>query len=114
MIGLWRLIALSLSFSSSTTKVVPGTLRPGSPWVYGTARVGSILRSSPGSWRPSPVTFRYRWKIGRAWVTGTAGTRSYLKIPRTARGKRITLVVTASKPGYTSVTRSADPTAVVR
>ena len=74
--------------------------------------MGYTLRASTPYWGPSPVAFKYRWKIGSTYVAAPAGTRSYLKLPARARGKRITLVVTASKTGYGSVTKSVVSTTV--
>lgn len=93
--------------STPTAAVARGSLTVGTVRIYGTLKVGSTVRAYKASWGPTPVAYRYRWKIGSAWVTGTAGTRSYLKLPSRARGKRITLVLTVSKTGYTTVTKNA-------
>lgn len=92
--------------SAPTAAVAKGSLSVGSVRISGTLRVGYTLRASTPYWGPSPVSFKYRWKIGSTYVAAPAGTRSYLKLPTRARGKRITLVVTAGKAGYASVTKS--------
>ncbi|HWJ11894.1 MAG TPA: hypothetical protein VNS46_21105 [Nocardioides sp.] len=93
--------------SAPTAVVAKGSLTVGSVRITGTFRVGYTVRAYTAGWGPAPVVYRYRWRIGSTYVTGTAGTRSYLKLPTWARGKRVTLVVTVSKTGYTSLTRSA-------
>lgn len=98
--------------SEPTAAVAKGSLTIGSVRITGTLRVGYTLRASTTYWGPAPVAFKYRWKIGTTYVAAPAGTRSYLKLPTRARGKRITLVVTASKTGYTTVTKSVLSTAV--
>lgn len=98
--------------SAPTGAVAKGSLRVGATRITGTPRVGSTLRAYTAYWGPAPVSFKYRWKIGSTYVAAPAGTRSYLKLPARARGKRITLVVTASKTGYNSVTKSVLSTTV--
>lgn len=98
--------------SAPTSAVTRGSLTVGTVRISGTLRVGYTLRASTLYWGPSPVAFRYRWKIGSTYVAAPAGTKSYLKLPARARGKRVTLVVTASKAGYNSVTKSVVSAAV--
>jgi hypothetical protein len=93
--------------SASTKPVTRGVLRAGTPRISGTSAVGQVLRAETGVWGPSPVKLGYRWKIGRTLVSGAAGKRPTLRLPRTARGKRVTLVVTGTKAGYTTASRSA-------
>lgn len=93
--------------SAATAAVAKGSLTVGRTRISGTPLVGYTLRAYTPYWGPSPVSFRYRWKIGATYVAAPAGTRSYLRLPARARGKRVTLVVTASKTGYASVTTSA-------
>lgn len=92
--------------SAPTAPVAKGSLTIGAVRISGTLRVGSTLRAYTPSWGPAPVSYKYRWKIGSTYVAAPAGTRSYLKLPTRARGKRITLVVTVGKTGYNPVTKS--------
>lgn len=98
--------------SAPTAPVARGSLTVGRTRISGTPLVGYTLRAYTAYWGPAPVTFKYRWKIGSTYVAAPAGTRSYLKLPSRARGKRITLVVTASKTGYNSVTKAVVSTTV--
>lgn len=90
--------------SLATRPVARGTLVPGTPRISGVLRVGQTLRASTGLWQPSGVSFKYQWRIGTKLLSGT--TRTSLKLPSSARGKRITLWVTGSKTGYTSVKKT--------
>jgi hypothetical protein len=99
--------------SSLTARVARGTLTAGSPRIIGSAKVGTRLTASPGYWGPSGVRLAYQWKVGRSLVTGPKGKRSTFVVPRTARGKRIAVIVTGTLAGYTTVKRTSSPTAPV-
>ncbi len=78
------------------------------PTITGTARVGSTLTASPGSWSPS-AAFAYEWKRGTT-VVGTSSTYT----PTSAdRGSALTVTVTGSASGYTSVSKVSAATASV-
>ncbi|WP_418059887.1 DUF3152 domain-containing protein [Pimelobacter simplex] len=66
------------------------------PSVDGVARYGRTLVADPGGWAPGPSRVRYEWRRGDQ-VVGTA--RRYPLQPADV-GQRLTLVVTASAPGY--------------
>ncbi|UMG92048.1 hypothetical protein [Nocardioides sp. TF02-7] len=99
--------------SEPTRTVAKGRVTPSTPTIYGTAKVGSTLMVSAGYWSPSGVKLRYQWKVGSRLVKGKAGTKPQFRIPRTARGKRIAVVVTATLAGYTTVKRTSRATAKV-
>ncbi|TDN91432.1 carboxypeptidase regulatory-like domain-containing protein [Microbacterium sp. BK668] len=92
--------------------VAPGTLSPTpTPGITGTAVVGQTLTAVPGAWGPAPVTLAYQWNAGGVPIPGADGatfvvTSAYL-------GQVITVTVTGSKPGYTSVSRTSAPTPTV-
>ena len=67
------------------------------PKVRGTYQVGQTLRATAGTWEAKPGKVTYRWRLG----TKTIGTKSTLTVPASAKGKTITLRVTATKSGYT-------------
>ncbi len=78
------------------------------PTITGTARVGSVLTASTGSWSPS-AAFAYEWKRGTT-VVGTSSTYT----PTSAdRGSTLTVTVTGSASGYTSVSKVSAATASV-
>ena len=62
---------------------------------------------------PTGVKLAYRWKIGTNPVTGPKGGQQTFVIPRTARGKRISVMVTGTLAGYTTVKKTSAPTAKV-
>ena len=99
--------------SVPTTAVVPGELTASRPSINGQARVGQTLIASAGGWAPNGVKISYRWRIGTKVVTGHKGAKQTFVIPRTARGKKISVVVTGQMPGYTTVKKTSAPTAKV-
>lgn len=97
--------------SPATAAVKAGTFVVPTLRITGTAKVGYTLKAVRGTWTPQPSTVRYQWKVGGVVVKGAAG--SSFKVPASAKGKRIAVVVTGSRAGYTTRTVSA-LTGVVR
>ncbi|WP_230673239.1 Ig-like domain repeat protein [Rathayibacter sp. Leaf248] len=80
------------------------------PAITGTAKVGSTLRASAGTWSEAGVTLSYSWhRNGTAIPTAT--TSSY-RLVKADAGASITVVVTASKTGLTSASATSSPVAV--
>lgn len=71
----------------------------------GTPTVGSVLTAKPGTWGPSPVTFRYEWLRGGKTISG-ATKKTYTLVSADA-GHEISVRITGSKSGYTTVTRTS-------
>jgi hypothetical protein len=87
--------------------VVPTVTGPG----VEPLKVGDVLTVSQEVWGPEPVTMKYQWyrsgkKISKA--TGTAYT-----LTASDEKKQITVKVTGSKTGYTSVTKTSAKTAKI-
>ncbi|PTT17826.1 hypothetical protein DBR36_10070 [Microbacterium sp. HMWF026] len=101
----------NVTTSLPTDPVVAGTLGAVSPTVSGTAKLGSTLTATPGSWTPSPVNLTYRWKADGVDIAGA--TSKTLKVSTTQVGKRITVTVTGTKTGYATAQRTSAPTATV-
>jgi hypothetical protein len=98
--------------SAPTALVAAGVLSPApTPTITGTARVGSTLTANPGTWGPAPVSLRYQWRVNGAAISGATG-RSYAP-GAGRRGKTITVTVTASKSGYTTLSRTSKATTAV-
>ena len=97
--------------SLASVLVARGTLVAATPKITGTAKVGARLSTSVGTWGPAPVTIRYQWKVNGANISGATGS-TYV-ITASAKGKRITVTVTGSKTGFTSVARTSAATATV-
>jgi hypothetical protein len=58
------------------------------------------------------VTLRYRWYAGGKPIA--KATKKTLKLTKKQKGKKITVKVTGSEPGYSSVTKTSKPTASVK
>lgn len=93
---------------SSATVAVPRVLTvPSRVAISGTPTVKSTLTASPGTWGPSPVTLRYQWLRDGVAISGATGkTRTLVTADA---GHEISVRVTGSKSGYTSVTRTSAP-----
>ena len=98
--------------SVASVPVAPGTLVAATPKITGTVKVGSKLTATAGSWGPSPVTLKYQWKANNVNISGATATTYTL--PATRKGKRITVTVTGSKTGFTSLARTSAATATVK
>lgn len=90
--------------SPETAPVARGTLTGAVPRIGGTVRVGRTLTAKPGTWTAG-TRFAYRW-----YANGTAiprATTSRLSLIRTLKGKRITVKVTGTRTGYTTLSRTS-------
>lgn len=93
--------------ATATPAAVPVT----APTVVGTARVGSTLTARPGTWAPSGVTPAYQWLVDGRAVSGA--TRPTYVLPAATLGKRVSVRVTAAKPGYTAGISNSSATPAV-
>ena len=88
----------AVATSDASLGVAPGTfLNTVQPSITGTARVGMVLTAKKGTWSPS-ATFAYQWLVGGSLVPGATGSTFTLR-PQDL-GKKVTVVVNASRPGY--------------
>jgi hypothetical protein len=97
--------------SAATGTVARGTLKTAVPTIAGTRKVGRTLTARAGAWS-SGTTLQYRWYRSGSAIKGAAH-RTY-KLVAADRRDRITVRVTGSKPGYTTVRRFSAATARVR
>lgn len=83
------------------------------PAVSGTPKVGAVLSSTTGAWKPasSSNTYHYQWRAGGTPITGATG--STLRLKQDQQGKRISVVVTASSTGLPATSAVSDKTPVV-
>ncbi|WP_125099922.1 hypothetical protein [Leucobacter chromiireducens] len=93
------------------TAVTAGALTTATPKISGSAVVGSTLKSSVGSWKPSGVALKYQWKRNGSVIAKATGA-SY-KLTTADAGKKITLSVTGSLAGYTGRTVTSAATGTV-
>ncbi len=81
------------------------------PVLSGTPQVTQTLSSSVAKWSPGPFTLAYQWYRGSAPIPGAIGT-SYTLRPEDA-GTAVTVSVTGTRPGYTTIARTATPTGAI-
>lgn len=77
------------------------------PWVSGTAQVGSMLTAVPGRWLPEQVELTYQWAVDSVAVPGAVGST----FTPTAEhvGAEVTVTVTGSAPGHSPQSRTSAP-----
>lgn len=89
--------------SKSTLKV----LRVSTPKITGTVAYGSTLKVDRGVWSSS-TTYKQQWYADGKAVAGATATT--LKLTSGLKGKRISVKVTGSKPGYATVGKTSAST----
>jgi len=97
--------------SAATAKVAKGGFVHTRPRIAGKAVVGHRLTARPGSWSPK-ASLSYRWYLDGKAVKGA--TKKRWKIPAKARHHRVTVRVTARRPGYVTTVVRSKPTKKVR
>ncbi len=90
---------------------VRGTLAAPKPIIAGTAAVGSKLTARHGTWSQTGLTYAYRWKRNGVSISGA--THSEYTLTSKDRGKKITVVVTAAKPGFRPLSKVSSSTRTV-
>ncbi|MCJ1702634.1 hypothetical protein [Rathayibacter sp. VKM Ac-2926] len=98
--------------SATTALVTGGVLTGATPTITGTAKVGQTLTAVPGTWSPAPVTLSYQWKRGGTAISG-ATSATYKTVSADA-GKAITVTVTGTKAGYTTLSKISAAKTVVK
>ncbi len=93
------------SKTSAAVTVGNALTKTPAPTISGTARRGSVLTAASGTWAPAPVAFAYSWLRDGTPIAG-ATTSSY-RVTDADTGRVITVRVTGSKGGYTSVTTTS-------
>jgi len=88
----------------TSAKVAAATMSSATPEIAGTVRVGRILTANPGGWTTG-TAFKYRWLRNGVPISGA--TASTYKVRTADRDTRITVRVTGSRLGYTTVTRTS-------
>ena len=80
------------------------------PTVIGTPRVDQELRADPGTW-DAGTAFDYRWTRDGVPIAGATGTT--YRATAADLGRSLAVVVTGSKAGYSSLSRSSAGSVVV-
>lgn len=81
------------------------------PTISGTAKVGQRLTADPGTWTTG-TALAYQWYRSGSLIPGATG-KTYTP-GKADRQRTLTVAVTGTKAGYTSVTRTSAPTARIR
>lgn len=103
----------SASKTSAAYTVGYGTLKAATPTISGTAKVGKTLTAHPGTWSAGSAKpkLTYQWYANGAKISGA--TKSTLKLKTAQKGKKVTVKVTGTASGYTSVSKTSKATAKV-
>jgi hypothetical protein len=95
----------SASRTSAQVTVAAGSLTSAVPTISGTAKVGSTLTAKPGTWGPSGVKLAYQWLREGSAISGA--TSSTYKLAVADAGKKVSVKVTGSLGGYSSVSKTS-------
>ncbi len=82
------------------------------PAVTGTAKVGSKLTASPGTWSASGATYAYQWLADGAAIAKATG--STLSLTQAMKAKKISVKVSATAPGYPTTSAVSAATVAVQ
>jgi hypothetical protein len=82
-----------------------------SPSVSGNPTVGKILSVVAGEWKPTPVRLTYQWLRDGSAIAGATGAD--YKLVAADVGKKVSVKVTGSKAGYTTVSKTSAQTVAV-
>jgi hypothetical protein len=92
--------------SGATAKVARGTFtKTPTPTISGTLKVGQKLTVSTGTWSPKADALKIQWYASGKAISGA--TSKTFKLTSKQKGKTITVKVTGSKAGYTTVTKTS-------
>ncbi len=81
------------------------------PKIKGTAKKGSTLTACPGVWGPTAsVSLSYQWHRNGSPISGA--TAETYTVTKADRGKKLTVRVTGSQPGFATVTRASSATKI--
>jgi hypothetical protein len=98
------------SVATPTVTTVNFTASP-VPTIAGTARVGSVLTASPGTWLPTPTSLAYQWYRDATLIVGA--TRSTYTLVAADLGTEIIVKVTGTLLGYNTLQKSSLATAEI-
>lgn len=96
--------------SDPTAKVALGSFASGTPTVSGSAKVGSTLTASEGTWAPDPA-YAYQWLADGTPISGATAKAFVLGASQV--GKKMSVRVTGTLAGYTSESSTSTQTVAV-
>lgn len=94
-------------WSRPTGKVVRGSLTGAKPRLSGSAQVGKSLKAKAGTWTAG-TDLSYSWAANGKKIAGAS--RATLKLAKAQAGKRITVTVTGTRPGYAPLSKASAAT----
>ncbi|MFU8854513.1 hypothetical protein ACNAW0_26560 [Micromonospora sp. SL1-18] len=89
----------------------PAMSRVKLPTISGTLAVGGTVKATPGEWTPTATAYQYQWSANGIAIKGA--TAAALIIPAALLGKRLTVTVTATRPGYSPTKATSAASAAV-
>ena len=92
--------------SSPTATVAAAALSSATPTIAGTVQAGNVLTVKRGAWTWG-TAFTYRWLRNGVPISGA--TESTYKVRTADKGTKLTVRVTGSRLGYTTVTQTSGP-----
>lgn len=99
------------SATSVAVAVKAGVLHAVKPKVSGTAKAGKKLKVVTGTWTAG-TALKVQWLVNGKAVKGATGKT--LKVTKAMKGKKVTVRVTGTKAGYTTVTVVSAATKVAK
>jgi secreted trypsin-like serine protease len=90
--------------SSQSSAIAPGVMTSSTPTITGSMLKSGSLTANPGTWSPAP-RFSYQWFRNGATISG-ATSRTY-SLQQADWGKRISVRVTGTVTGYTTVAKTS-------
>jgi hypothetical protein len=97
----WNQTLLTNAFTVRTATAAKTFSVTTQPKVIGKKRVGKKLTAKPGTWAPEPSTISYQWKRGTKAITNA--TAKKYKLKKADAGKKVSVVVTGKRSGYTTL-----------
>ena len=95
---------LKTQTTDATAKVAAAALSSATPTIAGTVKAGTVVTAKPGTWTWG-TAFKYRWLRNGDPIYGA--TASTYKVRTADRDNKITVRVTGSRLGYTTVTQTS-------
>ena len=81
------------------------------PRITGSVKVGKKLTADAGAWGPGEVALSYQWYRSGAKIA--KATKPVYTLKAADKGKKITVKITGTKPGYTTVSKTSVATGKV-
>ncbi|MBM7086634.1 IPT/TIG domain-containing protein [Micromonospora humidisoli] len=102
----------AVSLADAFTITGAPAIRPvTAPAVIGLVAVGATVRASTGQWSPAATAYTYQWAADGTPIGGATGAT--YRVPASRLGERLTVTVTATRPGYSPTPATSKATGPV-